>query len=119
MGGMVTLNTGFHHLELFSQLYVYSSGYPEQPQRDTWEINAADIMENPGQTNALLNAPIYFADGEAASTLDYTIANRDILIGHGIRVAWQSSSNSDGWASWRRYLHQTLPIMFQNTNGCQ
>lgn len=118
MGSGVTLNTGFHHLEIFSQLYVSSSGYPEQIQRDSWEINAGDILNNPGATNALLNAPIYFADGDTASTLAYSIANRDILINHGIQTFWQSSSSSDGWASWRRYLHQTLPVMFQNTNGC-
>ena len=46
-------------------------------------------------------------------------AVRDIFKKDGIKVLYQQSTLGHEWANWRRYLAQTLPLMFQNTSGCE
>jgi enterochelin esterase family protein len=117
MGGLVTLNTGFAHLELFSHVFGYSSGYTAD-QRPTWETNLSGALGDPHGTNQLLNAPIYLAAGATDIALPNSQAVRDILEEHQIKVLWQDSSLGHEWGNWRRYLAQTLPLMFKNTSGC-
>lgn len=117
MGGLVTLNTGFAHLELFSHVFVYSSGYFEDT-RPQWETNLSSVLGDAAGTNQLLNAPIYLAAGSTDNALPNSQAVRDILEEHGIKVFWQDSSLGHEWGNWRRYLAQSLPLMFKNTSGC-
>ncbi len=117
MGGLVTLTTGFAHLELFSHVFVYSSGYDAQT-RPPWETNLSSVLDDSHGTNHLLNAPIYLAAGATDIALQNAQAVRDIFEQHGIQVLWQDSSLGHEWANWRRYLAQTLPLMFKNTAGC-
>jgi enterochelin esterase family protein len=117
MGGLVTLTTGFAHLELFSHVFVYSSGYTADT-RPQWETNLSGALGDAMGTNHLLNAPIYLAAGAADIALQNAQAMRDIFKKHDIRVLWQDSSLGHEWANWRRYLAQTLPLMFKNTSGC-
>jgi enterochelin esterase-like enzyme len=117
MGGLVTLTTGFAHLELFSHVFVYSSGYMADA-RAQWETNLASVLGDAKGTNARLNAPIYLAAGSTDNALPNSQAVRDIFKEHGIKVLWQDSSLGHEWANWRRYLAQTLPLMFKNTSGC-
>ena len=69
-------------------------------------------------TNALLNAPVYLAAGSSDTALPNAQAVRDIFKKNDIAVLWQDSSKGHEWANWRRYLAQTLPLMFKNTSGC-
>jgi enterochelin esterase-like enzyme len=117
MGGLVTLTTGFAHLELFSHVFVYSSGYLSDV-RPTWETNSSAAFGDAAATNRLLNAPIYLAAGSSDTALPNATAVRDIFKKHDIQVLWQASSLGHEWANWRRYLAQTLPLMFKNTSGC-
>jgi enterochelin esterase family protein len=117
MGGLVTLNTGFGHLELFSHVFVYSSGYLADA-RPKWETNASSLLGDSKKTNALLDAPVYLAAGATDTALPNAQAVRDIFKKNDIAVLWQDSSKGHEWANWRRYLAQTLPLMFKNTSGC-
>lgn len=117
MGGLVTLNTGFGHLELFSHVFVYSSGYLADA-RPKWETNASSLLGDSKKTNGLLDAPVYLAAGATDTALPNAQAVRDIFKKNDIAVLWQDSSKGHEWANWRRYLAQTLPLMFKNTSGC-
>jgi len=117
MGGLVTLTTGFAHLELFSHVFVYSSGYLSDA-RPQWETNLSAVLGDATGTNHKLNAPVYLAAGATDTALPNAQAVRDILKKHDIKVLWQDSSLGHEWANWRRYLAQTLPLMFKNTSGC-
>jgi len=117
MGGLVTLTTGFAHLELFSHVFVYSSGYMADA-RPQWETNLSSVLGDPAGTNHLLNAPVYLAAGATDIALANAQAVRDIFKKHDIKVLWQDSSLGHEWGNWRRYLAQTLPLMFKNTSGC-
>lgn len=117
MGGLVTLTTGFAHLELFSHVFVYSSGYTAET-RSQWETNLSSVLGDAKGTNALLDAPVYLAAGATDIALQNSQAVRDIFKKNDIKVMWQDSSLGHEWANWRRYLAQTLPLMFKNTSGC-
>jgi enterochelin esterase-like enzyme len=117
MGGLVTLTTGFAHLELFSHVFVYSSGYTAET-RSQWETNLSSALGDSKGTNGLLDAPVYLAAGATDIALQNAQAVRDIFKKHDIQVLWQDSSLGHEWANWRRYLAQTLPLMFKNTSGC-
>jgi enterochelin esterase family protein len=117
MGGLVSLTTGFAHLEPFSEVFVYSSGYMADA-RPQWETNLSSLLDSPATTNHLLNVPVYLAAGSTDIALPNAQAVRDILKKHDIQVFWQDSSLGHEWANWRRYLAQTLPLMFKNTSGC-
>jgi len=117
MGGLVVMNTGLAHLELFSHIFIYSSGY-DAAGRPTWEKNGSALLGNAKATNQLLNAPVYIAAGDTDIALPNATAVRDILKKDGIAYLWQQSSLGHEWGNWRRYLAQTLPLMFKNTSGC-
>ncbi len=117
MGGLVTLSTGFAHLEIFSEVYVYSSGYIDNA-RTVWEMNLSEYLDDPERTNGLLNVPVYLAAGDTDTALPNAMAVRDIFEEHGVKTLWQQSSFGHEWRNWRRYLAQTLPLMFQNNTGC-
>jgi enterochelin esterase family protein len=117
MGGLVTLNTGFAHLEIFSHILVYSSGYLADA-RPRWETNLSAVLGDAAKTNGLLNAPIYLAAGDTDTALQNARAVRDIFEKNDIQVLWQQSSLGHEWANWRRYLAQTAPLLFKNTSGC-
>ena len=117
LGGVVSFNVGLSHLELFSQLYIYSSGFFDDT-RATWESNMGAVFKDPKTTNHLLNAPIYMAAGDTDVALANAKACFEILKKNGIKSIWQPSTLDHSWVNWRRYLAQTLQIMFTNTNGC-
>lgn len=118
LGGVVTFNAGLTHLELFSQIFIYSSGFFPESQA-TWEANMSAVFKDPQTTNHLLNVPIYMAAGATDVALTNAEATRDILKKNGIKVLWVQSTLGHEWANWRRYLAQTLPLMFTNTSGCE
>ncbi len=111
MGGFVVMNTGLAHLDVFSELYVYSSGYfPEQLA--AVEESFKSVLDDPKTNETLLRVPFYMAEGETDIALKNGQATMAILNRHGVRDFWVLSSGGHEWGNWRRYLWQTAQIMF-------
>lgn len=110
MGGFVTLNTGLTHLETFSELYVFSSGY-WQDQLPAFEQNIKPLLSRTN-INDYFRMPIYFAAGETDIALFNSQRTLAVFDNYGIRNFWVLSSNGHEWLNWRRYLYQTAQIMF-------
>lgn len=110
MGGFVVMNTGLPHLDTFSELYVFSSGYfPDQVKR--LEENVNDILRDP-RTNDLLRVPFYMAQGETDIALVNGMATLAVFNQAAVRNFWVLSTGGHEWMNWRRYLYQTAQIMF-------
>lgn len=113
MGGFVPLNTGLHHLDTFGELYVYSSGYwPDL--LPLFKERSAALLASP-DLNQRLATPIYFAVGETDIAYRNSLRTLAVFADKGVRHYSVISSHGHEWLNWRRYLHQSARIMFQNT----
>lgn len=115
-GGIVAFNVGFGNLDLFSHVFSFGSGWFSTNRR-TFEREFAEILEDP-QTNSLLNTPLYMGAGFDDIAYSNTLATIDILNNYGIVSLHQEHEGEHNMDSFRRHLHQTLPLMFVNTEGC-
>jgi enterochelin esterase family protein len=111
MGGFVVMNTGFLHLDTFSELYVFSSGYRSAAEQKAFEKNFRDVFQD-SKTNDLLRVPFYMAQGETDIALLNGQKVMSVIHKYGIRNFWVLSSGGHDWKNWCRYLHQTAQIMF-------
>jgi enterochelin esterase-like enzyme len=116
MGGFVVLNTGLPHLDTFSELYVYSSGYTSDEQRQAFEASFKELLQDQ-KTNDLLRVPLYMAAGETDIALLNCEKVMSVFNKYGIRTFWVLSSGGHEWPNWRRYLWQTAQIMFPPSRG--
>ncbi len=115
MGGFVVMNTGLPHLDTFSELFVYSSGYfPDHIK--AFEENYQAMLKDP-RTNDLFRVPFYMSAGEADIALINGQAVMAIINKYGIRNFWVLSSGGHEWPNWRRDLYQTAQIMFPDCDG--
>ena len=111
MGGFVVMNTGFPHLDIFGELYIYSSGYfPDQVPEVRGVLQGGP--ERPEDNEELLRVPFYMAPGETDIALKNGQQVMAVINKYGVRNFWVLSSGGHEWANWRRYLHQTAQIMF-------
>jgi enterochelin esterase-like enzyme len=115
MGGFVVMNTGLPHLDTFSELFVYSSGYFPDHIKE-FEDNFQGMLKDPA-TNDLLRVPFYMSAGETDIALKNGQAVMAILNKNGVRNFWVLSSGGHEWANWRRSLYQTAQIMFPECGG--
>ena len=114
MGGFVVMNTGLSHLDTFSELYVYSSGYfPDKVQ--AFEQNFEHVLTDPRTNEVLLRVPIYMAQGETDIALRNGQNTWAVINRHGVRNFWVLSTGGHEWRNWRRYLHQTAQVMFPDS----
>lgn len=110
MGGFVVMNTGLTHLEAFSELYVYSSGYMGDQQRVFAERMPELVQAS--RINRQLRVPFYMAAGEQDFALGNAQKTLAVFNQNGVRNFWVLSSGGHDWINWRRYLHQSAQLMF-------
>lgn len=111
MGGFVVLHTGLPHLDVFSELYIYSSGHISPETLKQFENNFQAILIDKN-TNDLFRVPLYMAAGETDIALFNGMKDLSIFNRYGIRNFWVLSDGGHEWTNWRRYLYQTAQIMF-------
>ena len=111
MGGFVVLHTGLLHLDIFSELYVYSSGHTSEATRIAFEANFRELFTDPN-TNQLFRVPLYMAAGETDIALRNSQEILAIFNNFGIRNFWVLSDGGHDWINWKRYLFQTAQVMF-------
>ncbi len=115
-GGFVVFNVGFGNLDLFSHMFSYGSGWFSSSRR-TFEREFSSLMQDP-DTNSQLNTPLYMAAGYDDIAYSNTQATLEILRDNGVITLTQEHEGGHDMDSFRRHLHQTLPVMFVNTEGC-
>ena len=122
-GGYVTLQTGFPNIEsLFSESYVYSAAYGASVAPDLTGYMKAlgSLVTSPTQTNAWLNQPLYIAIGSSDTTVNGSADSMNAqFVSAGVKTLHVVSDGGHEWGNWRRYLHQSLQIMFTNSEGCK
>jgi enterochelin esterase-like enzyme len=63
--------------------------------------------------------PFYLAIGDT----DFLKAGGDATMAWvkqtGVKNFYVQSTSGHTWLNWKRYLYQTLPLMFKNTSGCK
>lgn len=111
MGGFVVLHTGLPHLELFSELYIYSSGHISPESLKQFEENFTGLLKDPDVNNKF-RVPLYMAAGETDIALYNGMKDLAIFNKYGIRNFWVLSDGGHEWVNWRRYLNQTAQVMF-------
>ncbi len=111
MGGFVVLNTGIPNLDMFSELYVFSSGYVDEPSREAIKTNFAALLEDTN-ANKRFNVPLYFAVGETDIALNNSFKTMAIFNAAGVRSFSVLSDGGHDWTNWRRYLWQSAQVMF-------
>lgn len=111
MGGFVVLHTGLPHLDLFSELYIYSSGHTTADALKQFEDNFQELLKDP-ETNNKFRVPLYMAAGETDIALYNGMKDLALFNKYGIRNFWVLSDGGHEWVNWRRYLYQTAQIMF-------
>jgi enterochelin esterase-like enzyme len=116
------LQTGFPNVDtLFSQLYVFSAAYgaSSMPDLAGYQTALGSLLTDSATTNRLLDVPLYVAIGmdDTAVTGNATTMMA-MFNAAGVKTLYQNSTGGHVWENWRRYLHQTLQIMFKNDGGC-
>lgn len=111
MGGFVVLHTGFPHLDLFSELYIYSSGHIGEGALKKFDEYYGPMMKD-ATFNDRFRVPLYMAAGETDIALKNGQKDLALFDQYGVRNFWVLSSGGHEWANWRRYLYQTAQIMF-------
>jgi enterochelin esterase family protein len=122
-GGYVSLQTGVPNMgTLFSELYVYSAAYGAAVAPDLTGYMKAlgTLVSDPSQTNTWLNQPLYIAIGSSDTTVNGSADSMNLrFVNAGIKTLHVVTDGGHEWGNWRRYLHQSLQVMFRNRNGCQ
>lgn len=111
MGGFVVMHTGFPHLDIFSELYIYSSGHIGEAAVKKFDEYYGPVMKDPG-FNDRFRVPLYMAAGETDIALKNGQKDLALFNQYGVRNFWVLSTGGHEWANWRRYLYQTAQIMF-------
>ena len=106
MGGGQSIGTGLGHLERFAWVGAFSAAASGDDPVLEW------LQADPAAANRQLRL-LWIAVGKS----DFLLAmNRDFvkaLDGLKIRYTYHESAGAHTWIVWRSYLHEFLPLLFQ------
>jgi enterochelin esterase family protein len=113
MGGGLTINVGFSHLDLFSALGIFSPAIP----RD-FETKYKAALDDPKGTNAKLSL-VWIACGDQDNTVQYPRVKQfaELLDKHQVHETFRTiEGGAHVWPVWRVCLTEFAPLLFKNTN---
>lgn len=105
MGGFQTLDVGITHLDQFAWLGVFSAGI-----RDNYAETHAAYLDKANDQLALLWTGI----GEDDFLLASEKKLEDLLNEKHVKYSAHLSKGGHTWTNWRHYLHDFLPLLFQD-----
>jgi enterochelin esterase family protein len=114
MGGGQTLRVMTTHPDAFTYYAIWSAGL-FRPASDDAESPYADFLSDADQRNAQIRL-LSICVGDQDFALDGSQALAALLKEHGIRHELHVSGGGHTWINWRRYLHDYLPRLFQETS---
>jgi len=121
-GGYVTLQTGFPNVDmLFSEFYVFSAAYGASttPDLSGYQTALGPLLTDSATTNRLLDVPLFVAIGIGDTAVTGNATTMMTMFDTaGVKTLYENSTGGHEWGNWRRYLHQTLQLMFKNNSGC-
>jgi enterochelin esterase family protein len=111
MGGLQTLQVGLTHLDMFSQLGVFSAGFfgDGAPQRFA---AANERLLRDRRTNGRIRL-FWIATGVDDFVMPATRATRAMLDQYGIRYTYRETPGGHTWPNWRSYLREFAPLLFR------
>jgi enterochelin esterase-like enzyme len=112
LGGFAFLNTGLRRLDLFSEIFAYSP-FSNDNHLALVEQNYKPILID-AYTNTLLALPLYISIGTGDTDWLVTASHGwdDLLTKYNIDHYNQWSNGGHVVMNFRRYIYQTLPVMF-------
>ncbi len=110
MGGVQTLNIGLNHLDKFSQIGVFSSGwFPEVLTKVKQERSAGWSSEA-----AKKRLKLFWI---AAGKDDIALQNSRNMVAFfneiGLPHSFRETPGGHTWINWRRYLNEFAPLLFR------
>lgn len=114
MGGYQTLNVGLRHLDRFSQLGVFSSGFFAPAGEDgaaRWERANETTLADP-RARARLRL-LWIATGRDDFVMPATRNTLAMLDRRGLAYTYTESAGGHTWPNWREYLRTFLPLLFR------
>ncbi|HEY2903595.1 MAG TPA: alpha/beta hydrolase-fold protein [Polyangia bacterium] len=108
MGGAHAVEIGLRHQELFSQIGSYSAGAPPG-EVDTL---VGPALEKPELINKQLKL-FWIGCGRQDSLFARNEAFAKKLDDLKIKHTFHATDGFHNWAIWRRYLHESAPLMFR------
>ncbi|GAC1479873.1 MAG: esterase family protein [Gemmatimonadaceae bacterium] len=111
MGGRQTLNIGLTHLDKFSQIGVFSSGWFGQDGAGNFARNNQALLADPKLNDRI--RLFWLATGKDDFVLPSTKATLALLDQHKIRYAYKETEGGHTWPNWRAYLNEFAPLLFR------
>ncbi len=120
MGGFQTVNLVFARPEAFGYFGVFSSGIFGLGGGPRAGGNAGEPGFEEKHAAVLVDAAFkeglklaWFATGRDDFLLRTTQATVELLKKHGLEVTYQETEGGHTWLKWRDYLHEFVPLLFQ------
>jgi enterochelin esterase family protein len=107
MGGGQALQIGLSHLDRFSAIGAFSSAVPGD-----FAERFQPLLNDPQGTNRKLKL-LWIGCGKGDGAFDRNLKLADLLASHQIQHTFYPTEGLHNFATWRRYLAEVAPQLFQ------
>jgi enterochelin esterase-like enzyme len=109
MGGGQALSIGLNHLDLFSHVGGFSSGFGSSADFTTSYPRLVARGRAVNRDLRLLWIGCGREDGAFAASQRFS----EFLGAHGVTHTFRATDGAHTWMVWRRYLHEVAPLLFR------